>query len=120
MQSDWLSAILSSISKRVNHQSFNAWFRPISLASKDDSTLFLKVPDESYKEWIVGNYADVIEESLQELNLDGYKISFVFDDKHDTNRYEKGKKQNGGAKTIHQVSTDSQEALPFGLSRWYP
>src|SRR5215470_11971085 len=117
MQSDWLSAILSSISKRVNHQSFNAWFKPISLASKDDSTLFLRVPDESYEEWIVGNYADVIEESLQELNLDGYKIRFVFDDKPSQSsvRAENGK--NGASKSLAQLSLTQQESQPFGLTK---
>jgi chromosomal replication initiator protein len=117
MQSDWLSAILSSISKRVNHQSFNAWFKPISLASKDDSTLCLRVPDESYEEWIVGNYADVIEESLQELNLDGYKIRFVFDDKSTQHSAKAENGKNGVSKSLAQLSLNQQENLPFGLTK---
>ncbi|MEW6129532.1 MAG: chromosomal replication initiator protein DnaA [Acidobacteriota bacterium] len=81
MQSDLLSAILSSISKRVNYQSFNTWFKPISYAAIDNSTFLLKVPNEFCRDWIINNYSDVLEESIRELDLDGYNLSFLIEEK---------------------------------------
>ncbi len=80
-QIDLLSSILSAISKRVNHQSFNTWFKPISFATKDESTIYLTVPDEVFRDWITTNYFDIIEESLQELDMNQYKLSFLVEDK---------------------------------------
>ncbi len=80
MSSDLLSSILAAISKRVNHQSFNTWFKPISLASRDSSNIYLRVPSEVYRDWIRSHYFDVIEESLEELQLQGFMISFLVED----------------------------------------
>lgn len=85
MQIDLLSSILQAVSKRVNHQSFNTWFKPISFATKDESTVYLKVPDEVFRDWITSNYFDVLEESLQELDLEGYNVSFLVEEKDKQN-----------------------------------
>ena len=85
MQADLLSSILSAISKRVNHQSFNTWFKPISHATRDDSTIYLKVPNEIFRDWITNNYFDVIEESLHELNLEGYTLDFLVEEQKSAN-----------------------------------
>jgi chromosomal replication initiator protein len=81
MQVDLLSSILLAVSKRVNYQSFNTWFKPISFATKDESTVYLRVPDEVFRDWITSNYFDILEESLQELNLEGYNVSFLIEEK---------------------------------------
>src|SRR5215216_6526617 len=86
MQIDLLSSILSAISKRVNHQSFNTWFKPISFATRDDSTIYLKVPNEIFRDWITSNYFDVMEESLEELNLEGYQLRFLVEEQQVSNR----------------------------------
>jgi chromosomal replication initiator protein len=80
MRSELLSSILTAISKRVNHQSFDMWFKPISSARKDDSTIYLGVPTEVFRDWITNNYFDVIEESLHELNLDAFQLKFSIDE----------------------------------------
>ncbi|MEK6409381.1 MAG: chromosomal replication initiator protein DnaA [Acidobacteriota bacterium] len=77
MHADLLSSILHAISKRVNQQSFNMWFKPVSSARKDDSTIYLGVPNEVFRDWITNNYFDVIEESLHELDLDAYQLRFT-------------------------------------------
>lgn len=77
MDAELLSSILEEISKRVNQQSFNMWFKPISFARKDDYTVYLGVPNEVFRDWISNNYFDVIEESLQELGLDGHHLRFT-------------------------------------------
>jgi chromosomal replication initiator protein len=80
MHADLLSSILQAISQRVNQQSFNMWFKPISIARKDDTTIYLGVPNEVFRDWITNNYFDVIEEALHELDLDAYQLRFVIAD----------------------------------------
>ena len=80
MHADLLLSILSAVSKRVNQQSYNMWFKPISSARMDDSSIYLGVPNEVFRDWISNNYFDVIEESLHELNLDSYQLRFSIDD----------------------------------------
>ncbi len=77
MHADLLSSILTAISTRVNQQSFDMWFKPISSARTDDSAIYLGVPTEVFRDWISNNYFDVIEESLHELNLDAYQLKFT-------------------------------------------
>ena len=114
MQVDLLSSILSAISKRVNHQSFNTWFKPISFATRDDSTIYLKVPNEIFRDWITSNYFDVIEESLEELNLEGYKLRFMVEEQQISNRNINTEVQTKPAKPI---SVHTQELSNFGIAR---
>src|SRR5215813_8158287 len=80
MQPDLLSSILSAISKRVNQHSFNTWFKPVSRAAIEDRTLFLSVPNQMFRDWISSNYFDIIEESLEELDLGGYKVTLLIEE----------------------------------------
>ncbi len=117
MQIDLLSSILTAISKRVNHQSFNTWFSPISFATKDDSTVYLRVPDEIFRDWITNNYFDVLEESLQELELEGYKVSFLIEKEQRSNGGNGHKAAEATPKANKVISINSQEISGFGLSR---
>lgn len=69
-------AVLSSVEKRVNHESFVTWFRPISFFEVTPTTLILQVPDQVFGDWIINNYRDVLEESLEEVNLSGRELIF--------------------------------------------
>lgn len=80
MHTELLSSILTAISKRVNQQSFDMWFKPISSARKDDSSIYLGVPNDVFRDWINSHYFDVIEEALHELDLDSYQLRFMIDE----------------------------------------
>jgi chromosomal replication initiator protein len=102
MQSDLLSAILLSISKRVNYQSFNTWFKPISYAAINDANLLIRVPNEFCRDWIINNYSDVLEESVKELNLEQYEISLIIEEKT---------KQEGISNNLHPIGTSWSSSL---------
>lgn len=72
-------SLLSSIEKRVNHESFTTWFKPISFVNHDQDGICLTVPDRVFEDWIFNNYRDVLDESLDENHLSGTKIIFTFD-----------------------------------------
>jgi chromosomal replication initiator protein len=114
MQVDLLSSILSAISKRVNHQSFNTWFKPISFATRDDSTIYLKVPNEIFRDWITSNYFDVIEESLEELNLEGYTLRFLVEEQQMSNR---STNMETPPKPAKPISIHTQGLSNFGIAR---
>jgi chromosomal replication initiator protein len=59
----WKQA-LESIKHKVNQQVFDAWFRPISVETLEGNTMFLKVPNKFFKEWLFNNYMDIIKEAL--------------------------------------------------------
>lgn len=56
------------------------WFKPVSSAREDDTSIYLGVPNEVFRDWISNNYFDVIEESLHELGLEAYQLRFLIDD----------------------------------------
>lgn len=116
-QIDLLSSILTAISKRVNHQSFNTWFKPISFATKDDSTLYLKVPNEIFRDWISSNYFDVLEESLQELDMEGYQVSFLIEDKQQVKGSNGSKNQEAPPKPSKLASLNNQDISNFGIAK---
>jgi chromosomal replication initiator protein len=68
--------VLSAIEKRINHESFTTWFKPITFIGQDGATIDLGVPDHVFEDWILNNYRDVIDESLEEAGLSGFSISF--------------------------------------------
>lgn len=69
-------SILSAIEKRINHESFTTWFKPITFIRKDDATICLGVPDRVFEDWILNNYRDVVDESLEEASFSGCSIKF--------------------------------------------
>lgn len=120
MQADLLSSILSAISKRVNHQSFNTWFKPISNAVRDDSTIYLKVPNEIFRDWITNNYFDVIEESLTELDMEGYALDFLVDEQKAANGNGNGHSNGnseGSAVAYRAMPQPAKEIASYGITK---
>lgn len=74
-------AILLSLKSRLNQQTFETWFRPIQLASLDESTkaIFLRAPNQVVKDWVVTHYSSLLNESLSQLSLEDYSFSWVIE-----------------------------------------
>ena len=70
--------ILARIQEKVSVQNFRIWFRPTSLHRQDiaKKQLFVWVPNKHFKYWLAENYADVLDEVLRELDMDGFEIHF--------------------------------------------
>jgi len=69
-------SVLSAVERRVNHESFTTWFRPIGFVELDGTVLRLNVPDRVFEDWILNNYWDVLEESLNEAGIADCSIAF--------------------------------------------
>jgi chromosomal replication initiator protein len=69
-------SILAAVEKRINHESFTTWFKPISFIDIDDAAIRLRVPDRVFEDWILNNYRDVLEEAIEEVGLAGISVNF--------------------------------------------
>lgn len=99
-------SVLSSVEKRVNHESFTTWFRPTSFLELDGSTLKVKVPDRVFEDWILNNYSDVLEESLDEVGIAGCSIAF------ETSSNSESQTQNGQAHPAANPEPASSQPVP--------
>lgn len=74
--------ILHAIEKRLNRQSFETWFRPIRFDGCDDSeqVLHLRAPNQVIRDWVSSNYSEVLDESLEELNLADYHVDWMIEE----------------------------------------
>jgi chromosomal replication initiator protein len=74
--------LLQAVEKRLNHQSFETWFRSIQFEGYDDAdhVIHLKAPNQVVKDWVSSNYSDVIDASLKEMNLASYQVDWSVDE----------------------------------------
>jgi chromosomal replication initiator protein len=81
------SNILHAIEKRLNRQSFETWFRPIRFDGCDDSeqVLHLRAPNQVIRDWVSSNYSEVLDESLEELNLSDYQVDWMVEEEQSSN-----------------------------------
>ena len=71
--------ILHSLEGRLNQQALETWFRPIQFERLDSSqhVIHLRAPNQIVKDWVVSNYAEALDESLNEQLLAGYSVGWV-------------------------------------------
>jgi chromosomal replication initiator protein len=76
------SDLLHAVEKRLNRQSFETWFRPIRFEGCDNSeqVLHLRAPNQVVKDWVSSNYSEVLDESLEELNLAEYHVDWLVEE----------------------------------------
>jgi chromosomal replication initiator protein len=101
-------AVLSSVEKRVNHESFVTWFRPITFIGITPTTLILQVPDQVFGDWVINNYRDVLEESLEEVNLSGRELIFQI-----SNEPVGSRKSTDFPTTLQFANTKNETKIPI-------
>lgn len=73
--------LLASLERRVSKQTFDTWFRPLTLNSSAAEEVFrFCAPNPIVKEWVVAHYNDMITQSLHELSLGHYKVEWSLAD----------------------------------------
>ena len=70
--------LFDSLERRLPKQTFETWFRPLSLrSSSSDRVLTFAAPNAVVKDWILAHYADVIRDCLGESALNEYKVEWT-------------------------------------------
>jgi chromosomal replication initiator protein len=75
----WLH-ILSEVQKKVDQNSFETWFEPTAYIGQERDSLYIKVPNAYFKDWLSFHYAQAIDEAARKLFGKGYDIKYIFDE----------------------------------------
>lgn len=65
------------IQNRMNQQSFEAWFKPVSMETLSGDSLILEVPNKFFKEWLSNHYIEIIKEAVLVETGKHVKVEFV-------------------------------------------
>lgn len=69
---------LDSIQKELAPQVYERWLRPIKASEANSETIFLGVPDDFFKTWIIDHYGSMIASALKEISGNpDFKAEFV-------------------------------------------
>jgi chromosomal replication initiator protein len=69
---------LQAVERRLGKQAVATWFRPLRVSdSSTPRVLVIAAPNTVIRDWIVSNYADVLNESLREITLDSCRIQWT-------------------------------------------
>lgn len=73
--------LLASLERRIPKQSFDTWFRPLTVNSSAVEGVFrFSAPNPIVKDWVIAHYNELITQSLHELSLDHYRIEWSLGD----------------------------------------
>jgi chromosomal replication initiator protein len=73
--------LLASLERRIPKQSFDTWFRPLTVNSSAVEGVFrFSAPNPIVKDWVIAHYNELITQSLHELSLDHYRIEWSLAD----------------------------------------
>jgi chromosomal replication initiator protein len=81
VESNVWGEILHTLTSRLNQQTLETWFRPIQFEGVDNSAhvIRLRAPNQVVKDWVVRNYSQLLEESLDKLRLSGYSVGWAIE-----------------------------------------
>ena len=69
--------ILARIETKVNRHSYYTWFRPTSFVAEDRSSVTIRVPNPSFKDWLTKHYSGVIAEAMNEVKRPNLTLNFI-------------------------------------------
>jgi len=78
-QNPWLQ-IMDALQKKIDKNSYETWFEPTSYIGQETNSLYIKVPNSYFKDWLAYHYSSMINGCSQELYGKAFDIKFIFDD----------------------------------------
>jgi chromosomal replication initiator protein len=69
--------VLARVETKVNRHSFYTWFRPTSLIQDAGTTLFVRIPNDEFRNWLTKHYSVILSEALAEVNRPGVDVVFT-------------------------------------------
>ncbi|MGQ9672092.1 MAG: chromosomal replication initiator protein DnaA [Candidatus Aminicenantales bacterium] len=75
----WLQ-ILQNIKIRVDQNSYETWFEPTLYIGREKDTLYIKVPNSYFRDWLSFHYSNLISECSEELFGRPLEIKYIFDE----------------------------------------
>ncbi len=78
-QNPWLQ-IMDALRKKIDKNSYETWFEPTSYIGQETNSLYIKVPNSYFKDWLSYHYSSTINSCSQELYGKVFDIKFIFDE----------------------------------------
>ena len=75
---------LSVIRNRISRQSFEAWFRPLSLGAVEDHRIQVLLPNRFFKEWFEEHYLGLLRSALEDLMFTKVEVVLLLPEKEAT------------------------------------
>ncbi len=75
----WLQ-IMEAVQKKVDKNSYETWFEPTSYIGKEENSLYIKVPNSYFKDWLSFHYSGLINRCSQEIYGKAFNVKFIFDE----------------------------------------
>jgi chromosomal replication initiator protein len=75
----WLQ-IMEALQKKVDKNSYETWFGPTSYIGKEENSLYIKVPNSYFKDWLSFHYSGLINRCSQEIYGKVFTVKFIFDE----------------------------------------
>jgi chromosomal replication initiator protein len=107
-QTDLWDNILGSIKTKLEDESFETWFNPISFEGVDNSrhVIRLRAPNPAVRDWVTIHYEKLIDQSFGEMNLAGYSVDWILPDEGATATTQtSGRDSSTGAAVARAVQT---------------
>ncbi len=72
---------LAVIRGRISRQSFEAWFRPLTLGKVEENRMQIHLPNRFFKEWFEEHYLGLLRSALEDLLFNKVEIRLLLPDK---------------------------------------
>lgn len=71
---------MDALQKKIDKNSYETWFEPTSYIGQETNSLYIKVPNSYFKDWLSYHYSSTINSCSQELYGKVFDIKFIFDE----------------------------------------
>jgi chromosomal replication initiator protein len=79
MENPW-QGIVNAVRDKIDPSSFETWFEPTVFIGREDDTLYVKVPNAYFRDWLSFHYSQILNESSHELFGKPCEIKYIFDE----------------------------------------
>jgi chromosomal replication initiator protein len=82
VESNFWESFRRTIKTKLHGESFETWFNPICFEGIDQAqrTIRLRAPNSVVRDWVNSHYANLIDQSFDELSLPGYSVDWIVSD----------------------------------------
>jgi len=71
---------MDALQEKIDKNSYETWFEPTSYIGQETNSLYIKVPNSYFKDWLSYHYSSTINSCSQELYGKVFNIKFIFDE----------------------------------------
>ena len=71
---------MAALQEKIDKNSYETWFEPTSYIGQETNSLYIKVPNSYFKDWLSYHYSSTINSCSQELYGKVFNIKFIFDE----------------------------------------